>query len=115
METMRKKSVASEDYCYSCERLLLTPDEKLGPICDGCFKKTKRKDPLMQAALRRTLVAVVPMVCPHEERRHYCRTRFSVLVLDKNLEPMEITGPYSMREANKRADRIRKQIDGKKR
>jgi hypothetical protein len=115
MEAMATKKVkASEHYCFSCEKLLLTEDEKLGPVCGDCFKKTKRKDPLMLAALQKTLVAVVPMVCPHEERRHYCRTRFSVLVLDKKLEPMEVTGPYSLREAEKRAKRLRKTIDGRK-
>jgi hypothetical protein len=68
----------------------------------------------MQAALQKTLVAVIPMVCPHEERRHHCRTRFSVLVLDKKLDPVEITGPYSLRDAEKRANRIRKQVDRRK-
>jgi hypothetical protein len=109
-----KKAKVSESYCLACERLLLTERERFEPVCGECFKKTKRKDPLMQAALRQTLVAVVPMVCPHEERRHYCRTRFGVLVLDKKLEPVEITGPYSLRDAEKRASRIRKQVDRRK-
>lgn len=109
-----KKAKASEEYCFGCESLLLTESEKHGPFCRSCFQKTKRKDPLMKAALQKTLVAVVPMVCPHEERRHYCRTRFSVLVLDKKLDPVEITGPYSLRDAEKRAKRIRKQVDRRK-
>ncbi len=116
METMTKKAKASEEFCYSCERLLLTPDEKLGPVCGDCFKKTKKpKDPLTRAAIRQTLVAVVPMVCPHEnERRHRCRTRFSVIVLDKRLEPVEITGPYSMSAAERYASRVRRRHEGRK-
>lgn len=106
-----RKSKASEEYCFGCEKLLLTEQEKHGPFCQGCFQKTKRKDPLMQAALKKTLVAVVPIVCPHDERKHYCRTRFNVLVLDKKLEPVEITGPYSMRAAEKYARRVQRQID----
>lgn len=115
METMTaKKSKASEEYCFGCERQLLTSDEKLGPFCWGCFTKTKRKDPLMQAAIKQALVAVVPAVCPHEtDRGHRCRTQFNVIVLDKKLEPVEITGPYSMRAAEKQAKRIQRRIDRK--
>lgn len=123
METMKaKKAKASEEFCYSCEKLLLTADEKLGPICGDCFKKTKRKDPLMQAALKQVVVAVVPTLCPHEERSHgRCRFNgdtvglFSVIVLDKKLEPVEIRGPYSERAAERRAKAIRKRIDWRKR
>jgi hypothetical protein len=114
METMTRKPKISEEFCYSCEKLLLTEDEKLGPVCGDCFKKTKRKDALMKAAIHKKLVAVVPMVCPHDGRGHYCRTRFNVLVLDKKLDPIEITGPYSMREAEKRADRLRRRINKEK-
>lgn len=110
---MAKKS-ASEEYCFGCECLLLTPDEKHGPFCVECVKKAKRKDPLTQAALRQTLVAVLPMPCPHEQDRgHHCRARFSVVVLDKKLNPVKITGPYSMSAAERQADRIRQQIDRK--
>lgn len=106
-----------EEFCYSCERQLLTSDEKLGPICPDCFKKTKRKDPLMKAALRQSLVTVVPTVCPHEERHGRCRFQTStpkhwnVLVLDKNLEPVRFVGPYSERGANREAKRLRRQIE----
>jgi hypothetical protein len=110
METMTRKIKASEEYCFSCETMLLTESEKFGPLCRGCYQKTKRKDPLMQAALQKVLVAVVPSVCPHEERKHRCRTRFNVMVLNRKLEPIEITGPYSEREANRRAKRIQSQI-----
>lgn len=120
METMKaKKTQASEDYCYSCEKLLLTPNEKLGPVCGDCFKKTKRKDPLMQAAVRQVVVAVVPTLCPHDGERSHGRCRFnsdtagrfSVIVLNKKLEPVEIRGPYSERAAERRAKAIRKRID----
>ncbi len=50
-----RKSKVCEEFCYSCERLLLTEDEKLGPVCADCFKKTKKpKDPLTRAAIRQT-------------------------------------------------------------
>jgi hypothetical protein len=116
MGTMvRERVKVSEEFCYSCERLLLTADEKLGPFCCECFKKTKRKDPLMKAAIRQVVVAVVPMICPHDrDRSHRCRMKFNVLVLDKKLEPKEITGPYTLQAAERRANRIRKQIDGRK-
>ena len=65
----------------------------------------------MRAALRQTVVAVVPMVCPHTSKRHHCRTRFQVLILDKNLDPKEITGPYSLSAAERRANSIRKRIE----
>lgn len=107
----KKSTAPSEEFCFGCESLLLRADEKHGPFCRGCFQKVKRKDPLTKAALQRELVAVVPMICPHEvERRHRCRTRFNVMVLDKNLEPVEITGPYTQRDADKRADKIRKRM-----
>jgi hypothetical protein len=108
METMAKKQKTSEEYCYSCEKLLLTEGEKLGPVCLGCFQKTKRRDKLMRAAVANSVVAVVPMVCPHEGKGHACRTRFQVIVLDKNLEPKEITGPYSLKQADQKAASIRK-------
>lgn len=108
-----KKSKVSEEYCFGCESLLLTEQDKHGPFCLTCFQKTKRKDPLMQAAVRQALVAVVPVVCPHEERGHNCRTRFNVLVLDKRLEPVEITGPYSLSQAERHARRVRRRIDRK--
>jgi hypothetical protein len=97
-----------EVYCFSCESLLLTDEEKHGPFCRGCYQKTKRKDPLTRAAIARTLVAVVPVVCPHcEERGHACKTRFNVLVLDRKLDPVEITGPYTLRAAEQRAKVLR--------
>jgi len=115
METMTTRKVkTSEEYCFGCESLLLTDAEKHGPFCRTCFQKTKRKDPLMQAAIRQTLVTVVPIVCPHEERGHRCRTKFNVLVLDKKLEPVEITGPYSLRVAERLAVRLRKGNDRRK-
>jgi|KBSSwiStaDraftv2_1062776.scaffolds.fasta_scaffold07587_5 hypothetical protein len=101
-----------EEYCYGCECLLLTPQEKLGPFCGGCFKKVKARNPLTQAVIRQTLVAVVPSVCPHdEERGHRCRTKFNVMVLNKRLQPIEITGPYSQRAADRKAKRIQDRID----
>ncbi len=122
MGTMTKKAKASESYCFSCEKLLLTENEKLGPVCGDCFKKTKRRDPLMQAALRQTVVAVVPTLCPHDGERSHGRCRydsdtagrFSVIVLDKKLEPIEIRGPYSERAAERQAKRIRSRIDRRK-
>lgn len=102
------KKPPSEVFCFSCEVLLLTDEEKHGPFCKGCFQKTKRRDPLMRAAVKQTLVAVTPSVCPHcEERGHQCRTRFNVLVLNKHLEPIEITGPYTRAAAEQRAKVLR--------
>jgi hypothetical protein len=105
-----------EEFCFSCEGLLLTPDEKLGPFCKLCFQKTKRRDPLMRAAIRSSAVVVVPLVCPHEERKHgNCRFKepryFSVIVLDKQLEATKITGPYTERGAEREAKRVRRGID----
>jgi hypothetical protein len=109
---VREMIKVSESYCVSCERLLLTERERFEPICCDCFKKTKRKDPLMKAAIRQVVVAVVPMICPHDgDRSHRCRTKFNVLVLDKKLEPKEITGPYTLQAAERRANKIRRQID----
>jgi hypothetical protein len=112
MGIMVKK--VSEEYCFGCEGLLLMEQDKHGPFCLSCFQKTKRKDPLMQAAVRQAVVAVVPMVCPHEtEKKHFCRTRFNVLVLDKKLEPVQITGPYTLRAAERAAKKVQRRIDKK--
>jgi hypothetical protein len=116
------KKKATEDFCFSCEKLLLTEQEKHGPFCQGCYQKTKRRDPLMQAAIKQALVAVVPTLCPHDgDRRHgdckYAKDtagRFNVIVLDKKLEPIEIRGPYREREAMRRAKAIRKRIGRRK-
>lgn len=115
METMKpKKLKVSEEYCFGCEGLLLTEQDKHGPFCLSCFQKTKRKDPLMQAAVKQIVVAVVPIVCPHgDERSHRCRTRFNVLVLDKKLEPVQITGPYSLRAAERHAKHVQRRINRK--
>lgn len=124
MEAMTtKKSKVSEEYCFGCEGLLLTEQDKHGPFCLKCFQKTKRRDPLMQAAVREAVVAVVPTLCPHDGERSHgrckysCDTagRFSVIVLDKKLEPVEIRGPYSARAAERRAKAIRKRIDRRRR
>jgi hypothetical protein len=105
----------SESYCFSCECLLLVDSEKLGPICRNCFRKTKRRDPLMKAAIKSAAVVVVPMVCPHEEQKHgNCRFKepryFSVIVLDKNLDPKQITAPFTARAAEREAKRIRRSL-----
>lgn len=109
---MSKKSGPSEVYCFSCETLLLTEEEKHGPFCRPCYQRTKRKDPLMKAAVARRVVAVVPVLCPHEGSPHgKCRysnpTWFNVIVLDRDLEPTEITGPYTEKQAEKRAKSLR--------
>jgi hypothetical protein len=114
METMAKRQKNSEEYCYSCERLLLLATEKLGPVCLGCFQKTKRRDKLMRAAVAQVVVAVLPMVCPHDGKGHLCRTRFQVIILDKNLEPKNITGPYSLRAAERHAASVRKNLGNSK-
>jgi hypothetical protein len=106
------KKPTSEVYCFSCECLLLTDEEKHGPFCRGCFQKTKRKDPLTRAAIARTVVAVVPTLCPHDGKPHgNCRysagAHFNVIVLNKRLEPVEITGPYTSRAADRRAKVLR--------
>lgn len=108
--------IVKEEFCFSCEKLLLIDSEKLGPVCSDCFRKTKRRDPLARAAARSAAVVVVPMVCPHEDQRHGpCRYRdpryFSVIVLDKNLEAKKITVPYTLRAAEKEAKRIRRQMN----
>jgi len=111
-----KRSGAREEYCFGCECLLLTPNEKLGPICRECFKKTKARDPLMRAAIKKSLVVVVPAVCPHEsERRHSCRTKFNVIVFNRKLEPIQITIHRTMRGADKEAKRVQRRIDRKER
>jgi hypothetical protein len=110
------KKTLVEMYCFGCEKLLLEDKEKLGPICPDCYKKTRRKDPLMAAALAKAVVAVVPTICPHDEERRHGRCKFgsdvaghfNVIVLNKKLEPVEITGPYSLRQAERRAERLRK-------
>lgn len=113
---MTKKPTPSDVYCFSCEGLLLTEGERFGPFCKGCFQKTKRRDPLMRAAVNQTVVAVVPAICPHERAHGRCRFSgstarwFNVIVLDKKLDPIEITGPYTAKAAEKRAARIRRGI-----
>lgn len=110
-----KKLNDDEVFCFSCESRLFKNEDKLGPICPNCFKKTKRRDPLLAAAIARAVVAIVPTVCPHDGRKHgKCKygsptaCYFNVIVLDKNLEPVEITGPYTSRAAEKKAKSLRR-------
>ena len=105
-----------EEYCACCERLLLVESEKLGPVCFDCFKRTKRRDPLMRAAIRSSAVVVFPIVCPHEEPKHgNCRFKepryFAVMVLDKNLKATKVTAPYTERAAEREAKRARREIE----
>lgn len=109
-----------ESYCFSCECLLLVENEKFGPVCKNCFQRTKRRDPLMRAAIRSAAVVVVPLVCPHEEQKHgRCRFKepryFSVIVLDKKLEATKVTAPYTERAAEREAKRIRRMIERRSR
>jgi hypothetical protein len=107
----------SESYCLACEKLMLEEREKF-EVCSECFKKTRRHDPLMSAAIARAVVAVVPTLCPHEENHGRCRFKtpkyFNVIVLDRNLEPTAITGPYTERGAEREAKKIRVRIDRRK-
>ncbi len=117
---MKKK--ASEEYCFSCEGLLLLPGEKHGPICSACYKKLRSPDRLTRAALAQTLVAVVPAICPHaDDRRHGgCKfsgdeaRHFNIIVLDKNLDPQQIEGPFTGKAAERIAKQIRSKIGRKK-
>lgn len=103
-----------QEFCISCEKEFLEPKDKFGTVCQGCFTKSKRRDALMRAAVKQVLVAVVPVVCPHTETRgHCCRTKFNVIVLNRRLEPIEITGPYTMSAAERHAAKVQRQIDRK--
>lgn len=115
-----RKQKDSLEFCMSCECELLLAKEKFGPFCGNCFKKTKRRDSLTAAAIAQALVAVVPTLCPHEGSSHgRCKfsggapSHFSVIVLDRHLEPTEITGPYSERAAERKAKAIRRKIERK--
>lgn len=110
-----KMSPSKEYFCTACECRILYEKDDFGPICKSCFKKTKRRDPLMKAAIKSAAVVVVPMVCPHEERKHgHCRFKepryFSVIVLDKNLDPKQITAPFTAKAAEREAKRIRRSL-----
>jgi len=109
------KKPMPETYCFSCESRILSEGDNFGPVCKNCYKKTKRRDLLMSAAIARTVVAVVPTVCPHEDQKHgKCKfgmstaCYFNVLVLNRNLEPVEITGPYTAKAAERRAKSLRR-------
>lgn len=113
--------VPDETFCFSCEKGLQSESDQFGPFCLHCFRKTKQREPHLHAKVRHHLVAVVPIVCPHaDDRGHrckYCRASaayFNVLVLDKNLEPVEITGPYTSKAADRMAKRIRRRNNGGK-
>jgi hypothetical protein len=116
-----KRRVPKELYCFSCENKIFREDDNFGPICLGCFKKTKKRDLLSAAAIARVVVAIVPIVCPHDLETAHSKCRFgrataayfNVLVLDRNLEPTEITGPYTAKAAEKRAKTLRRRHRGK--
>jgi len=109
----------SEQYCVSCEKLLLVETEKLGPVCFPCFRKTKRHDPLTRAAIARSAVIVVPQVCPHSDDRRHTKCRYStnvprffnVITMNRKLEAVAIEGPFKERKAEGVAKRIRRKIE----
>ena len=108
---MRKRT-PKEEFCSACESRLLTDFEKFGPICAHCYKKTRRRDPLMQAAVQRRLVTIVPVICPHDENCKFDRTmHFNVIVFNANLLPIKIEGPFPKRVAEAEAREIQKKID----
>jgi hypothetical protein len=114
----RKTYPAGQDYCFVCERELLLEREKFGPVCSDCHKKARRKDPLALAAAHGTLVVSVPALCPHHEMGdcRFFRTRprfWNVMVLDRNLEPIRIFGPYRTGEAEREVDRLRTKFERK--
>ena len=119
MTSVKKKSKPPcEEFCISCECQLLTEPEKFGPMCKRCFQKTRRKDPLMQAAIRRMAVVLVPAICPHDDECKYDADPpryFMILVLDENLEPRQFDGPYTERVAEREAKYIRERIERRKR
>lgn len=115
MSTMTKRAKPScEEYCIACERQLLVEREKFGPVCPSCYQKTRRKDPLMQAAIQRRLVALVPALCPHDEGCKYDRMPpryFNIIVFDEKLEPIKIEGPYPRRVAEQEVKRIQEKLN----
>lgn len=110
---------ASQEFCVGCEKELLLPKEKLSPFCFDCFRKAKRLDPLMKAAVARSAVIVVPQVCPHDDDNRHTRCRYStnipkffnVITLNRKLEAVAIEGPFKTREAERFARQIRKKIE----
>lgn len=101
-----------EEFCISCESLILGERDRFGPICPGCYKKTRRRDPLMRGAVQRRLVTIVPVMCPHDENCKYERTmHFSVIVFNAKLDPIRVDGPFPKRVAEQEAKRIQEQID----
>ena len=112
--------VPDEVFCFSCEGKIESESGQLGPFCLECFRKTKKREPHAHAKIGHQLVAIVPIVCPHaDDRGHRCRycrasaAYFNVLVLDRKLEPIEITGPYTAKAAERMAKRIKRRKDGK--
>jgi hypothetical protein len=109
---MKKKQ--TEKFCIACEDRILSHREEFGPICPNCYKKTRRKDPLMKAAIQRRLVALVPSLCPHEEGCKFDRMPpryFNIIVFDERLEPIKVEGPYPKRVAEQEAKYIQEKID----
>lgn len=103
-----------EVFCFSCEKRINEESKQVGPFCFDCFKKTRRKDPLMKAAVQRRLVVLVPSLCPHEEGCKFDRMPpryFNIIVFDERLEPIKIEGPYPKRVAEQEAKRIQEKID----
>lgn len=112
--------VPDEVFCFSCEKRIESESGQFGPFCLGCFRKTKQRHSHQHRPTGPT-ISIVPIVCPHaDDRRHRCRycrasaTYFNVIVFDKNLDPVEVTGPYSARAAERAVKRIRRRRDREK-
>lgn len=116
MDKKVKTKAIKEFFCLSCESRLLTKWEHFGPICKSCYQKTRRKDPLMQGAIRKRLVTIVPAICPHDENCKYERKlHFNVVVFNEKLDPIKIEGPFAERHAQLEAKRIQEKIDRRRR
>jgi len=112
--------VPSEVFCFSCEKRIESDSDRFDPICLGCFRKTKQR-PSSTSKASGPVVSIIPMVCPHaDDRGHRCRycrasaAYFNVIVFDKDLDPVEITGPYSARAAERAVKRIRRRRNKEK-
>lgn len=96
-------SSSQEKFCIGCESKLAAP---MGEVCGECYKILRRPKPKP-----REIVAVFPIVCPHET----CRThdpdapprQFGVLRLNRKHQWVFAGGPFTRRQADREARRIR--------
>lgn len=102
--------MTEEKFCAACEsKLNPSPGAPSGDICLKCYQTLKK--PKLRP---REIVAVFPVICPHETCRKHdpdqVPKEFGVLQLNRRHQWVWAGGPFTRRKALAEASRLRANV-----